>query len=134
LSRITSIPLFGDQLSFRLDSRLSSKHTAFLRYSHDNSRTFGPGGLGGSANTYPSNWVRELTWADQSLLGITSVLRPTLVNDFRLSYFFLSNKQLRPDEGDCPGCLGLGAPMISVIQAGRLSGNPRLLTRAGDFI
>ena len=29
LSGTTSIPLFGDQLSFRLDGRLSSKHTAF---------------------------------------------------------------------------------------------------------
>ena len=55
-----------------------------------------------------SNWVRELTWADQSLLGVTSALRPTLVNDFRYSYFFFSDDQLPPQQSDCPGCLGIG--------------------------
>jgi hypothetical protein len=79
LSGTTSIPLFGDELSFRLDGRLSSKHTAFVRYSHDGSRAFGPGGIAGNANTYPSNWV-ESTWANVSLLGITSS-PATLVND-----------------------------------------------------
>ena len=58
-----------------------------------------------SANAYPSNWVRQLTWADQSLLGVTSVLRPTLVNDFRFSYFFLSDDQLPPEQQDCPAAL-----------------------------
>jgi hypothetical protein len=127
LSSITSVPLFGDQLSLRMDGRLSGKHTAFLRYSHDNGRTFGPGGLGGSANTHPSNWVRELTWADQSLLGITSVLRPALVNDFRFSYFYVSNDQLAPGVRDCRGCLGIGAPTISVLQTGLVLG-PILFT------
>src|SRR5262249_45259738 len=111
-----SSPLFGNQLSSRLDSRLSSTHTAFIRYSHDGSRAFGnaTGTATTSAASYPSNWIRELTWADQSLLGLTSVFRPTLVNDFRFSYFYLSSDQLAPQERDCPGCLGLGAPGIVV--------------------
>jgi hypothetical protein len=114
-SRVTSSPQFGDLLSFRLDGRLSSNHTAFVRYSHDGSRAFAnAGGATAIANAYPSNWVRQLTWADQSLLGLTSVLRPTLVNDFRFSYFFLSDDQLPPNEQDCPGCLGIGAPTIMV--------------------
>jgi len=118
LSRVTSSPLFGDQLSFRLDGRVSSRHTAFLRYSHDGSRAFGPAGGTANANAYPSNWVRQATWADQSVLGLTSVLRPTLVNDLRFSYFFLSANQLAPGERECPGCLGIGAPTITVPQAG----------------
>lgn len=70
-SGLTPIPLLEDQLSFRLDDRLSSKHTLFLRYSHDGTRNFAPTSGTGStiANTLPSNWVRERTWADQSLLG-----------------------------------------------------------------
>src|SRR5205807_1534253 len=100
LSRTTPTPLFGDLVSFRMDSRLSSKHTAFVRYSHDGSRAFGPGGLAPNSNAYPSNWVRQSEWADQSLLGLTSVLRPTLVNDFRFSYFFLSDDTLGPQERD----------------------------------
>jgi hypothetical protein len=125
LSGVTSSPLYGDQLSFRLDSRLSDKHTAFLRYSHDGSRAFAPNASlanGFSGNTYPSNWARQLEWADQSMLGLTSVLRPTLVNDLRFSYFFLSDDTLAPQERDCPGCLGIGAPIISIPQAGLVIG------------
>jgi hypothetical protein len=134
LSRITSSPLFGDLLSFRLDGRLSSKHTAFLRYSHDGSRAFGPNASlanGFTSNTYPSNWNRQLVWADQSMLGLTSVLHPTLVNDFRFSYFFLSADQLPPDEQDCPGCLGIGAPLITVPQAGLIIGQSSISLNPG---
>ncbi|MBV8906558.1 MAG: TonB-dependent receptor, partial [Acidobacteriia bacterium] len=118
-------PLFENQISFRLDDRLSSKHTAFLRYSHDGSRSFSAqaGGPNTIGNAYPSNWIREQTWSDQSILGVTSVLRPTLVNDFRFSYFFYSDHQAPPVDSDCPGCLGIGAPSISVPQAGLLIGN-----------
>ena len=101
-----------------MDGRLSAKHTAFLRYSHDGNRAFGPGSASVVANSYPSNWAKQLLWADQSILGLTSVLRPTLVNDFRFSYFFLSDDQRPPEERDCPGCLGVGGPTISIPQAG----------------
>src|SRR5215472_8467571 len=133
LSRITSSPLFGDQFSFRLDDRLSRRHTAFVRYSHDGSRSFANmiGSPTGNANAYPSNWVRELTWVDQSLLGVTSVLRPTLVNDFRLSYFFYSDDQLAPQQSDCPGSLGIGAPAISVPQAGLFIGQSAITLYPG---
>src|SRR5262249_7446711 len=116
LSRITSSPLFGDLISFRLHGRLSNRHTAFVRYSHDGSRSFSNviGTATSSGNAYPSNWVRELTWADQNLVGLTSVLRSALVNDFRFSYFFISNDQLPPAEQYCPRCLGICAPMLSV--------------------
>jgi hypothetical protein len=120
LSGITSSPLFEDQVSFRLDHRISTRHTGFLRYSHDGSRSFAgtAGGPSTVGNTYPSNWIRELTWADQSILGVTSVLRPNLIHDFRFSYFFFSDAQLPPTERDCPECLGIGAPTISIPQSG----------------
>jgi Carboxypeptidase regulatory-like domain len=115
-SSITPTPLLENQISFRLDDRLSSKHILFVRYSHDGSRDFAAttGGATTVGNTYPSNWVHETTWTDQSLLGVTSILRPTLVNDFRFSYFFYSDDQLPAQQSDCPGCLGIGAPMISI--------------------
>jgi Carboxypeptidase regulatory-like domain/TonB dependent receptor len=115
-SGITPSPLFGDQVSLRLDARLSNAHTAFLRFSHDGNRAFGPGA--NQSNAYPSTWLRQLAWSDQSLLGLTSVLRPTLVNDLRFSYFFISSSAVPPREQDCPGCLGIGAPTINVQQAG----------------
>jgi Carboxypeptidase regulatory-like domain len=124
-SRTTPSPLFGDLLSVRLDGRINGANTVFVRYSHDGSRAFGPAASpsGGSPNDYPSHWNRVSAWADQSLLGLTSILRPTLINDFRFSYFFISSSVTGPEQQDCPGCLGIGAPAISIAQAGLVIGN-----------
>ena len=125
-SRITNSPLFGDLLSVRLDGRINNAHTAFVRYSHDGSSAFGPAAStisGGSPNDYPSSWNHVPVWADQSLLGVTSILRPTIVNDFRFSYFFVSTRMTAARDQDCPACLGLGAPAINIPQAGLLIGN-----------
>jgi hypothetical protein len=137
-SRVTPSPLFGDLLSLRLDGRISNAHTAFVRYSHDGSRAVGPILLSslaiGPGNGYPSTWARQLAWADQSLLGLTSVLRPTLVNDLRFSYFFISASVLPAGEQDCPGCLGIGAPGIAVPQSGLYIGRSQSsLTLARRF-
>jgi hypothetical protein len=130
LSRVTPSPLFGNQLSVRLHGRVSNSHTAFVRYSHDGSRAFTPPTP--IPNAYPSAWTRQLAWADQSMLGLTSVLRPTLVNDLRFSYLFVSSSQVPPQEQHCPGCLGIGAPAITVSQAGLSIGGldtQRILSR-----
>ena len=116
LSGITSSPTFGDQASLRLDARLSNAHTGFVRYSHDGSRAFGPGVT--QMNVLPSAWFHTRAWADQSVLGLTSVFRPTLVNDLRFSYFFVSSSTVPAQEQDCTGCLGIGAPTINIPQAG----------------
>jgi len=116
LSRVTQSPFFGNQFSVRLDGRVSNAHTAFLRHSHDGARAFTPPTP--LPNAYPSAWTRQLGWGDQSMFGLTSVLRPTLVNDFRLAYLFVSSNQVAPQQQDCPGCLAIGAPAISVPQAG----------------
>jgi hypothetical protein len=121
LSRITPSPYFGTQLSLRLDGRLSNAHTAFIRYSHDGVRAFGPPTP--QPNAYPSFWTRQPAWADQSILGFTTVLRATLVNDLRFSYFYASSSQVEATEQECPGCLGIGAPSITVAQVGLSLGN-----------
>jgi hypothetical protein len=41
-----------------------------------------------------------------------------VVNDFRFSYLFTSSAEGLPKEQDCAGCLGLGAPAITIAQAG----------------
>jgi Carboxypeptidase regulatory-like domain len=111
LSRITVSPFFGNQATIRLDGRLSSTHTAFLRYSHDGNHAFGASA--NARNAYPSSWTLQTGWTDQSLIGVTSAF-PALVNEFRFSYFYASAKQLPPRVQDCPGCLGVGAPLITV--------------------
>src|SRR4030095_10728784 len=105
-SRITPSPYFGNQLSLRVDGRLSNAHTAFIRYSHDGVRAFGPpccAPITLQPTVYPSAWTRQRAWADQSVLGLTSVLRDTLVNDLRFSYFFVDSRQVGPADQECPG-------------------------------
>lgn len=102
-------PYVGKNLSFRLDYRLNAKTSIFLRYSHDGNSSFGPSG----GATLPSNWLRNVNWADQSVAGVTSTFRSNLVNDFRFTYWFWSNRNLFPNSSVCSGCLGLDGPQIS---------------------
>jgi len=102
-------PYIGKNLSFRLDYRLDAKTSLFVRYSHDGNSSFGPSG----GATLPSNWLRNVNWADQSVLGVTSAFKPTLVNDFRFNYAFWSNRNLFPNNSDCSGCIGLDGPQLS---------------------
>ncbi len=115
LSRITPSPTYADQLSVRTDFRLGERRTAFLRHSHEAIFSYGTTTLTGAGlRAYPSAWTRQPAWADQSILGLTSQLRPNLVNDLRFSYFFVSSSEQAPRDADCPGCLGIGAPSITV--------------------
>jgi len=131
-SRITANPFFGDQLSMRVDGRISNAHTAFVRYSQDGSRAFAPTTFTLNPKfSYPSNWTRQSAWVDQTMLGLTSVLRPTLVNDLRFSYFFISSSETSPTQKDCPGCLGIGAPDITIPQASLEIGRARISYNLG---
>jgi hypothetical protein len=124
-SRITASPSPGDLFSVRVDGRISDAHTAFVRFSRDGSGTFAPPTTlgGGSPNAYPSAWIRASTSADQSLLGLTSVIHPTLVNDLRFSYFSIKYGTSAARADDCPGCVGMGAPAISIPQVDVTIGN-----------
>jgi hypothetical protein len=51
---------------------------------------------------------------DQSIGGITSILSPSLVNDLRFSYFFVSTGATPVSPEDCPDCLGAGVPRIDI--------------------
>jgi hypothetical protein len=117
-SRITPSPYFGNQLSVRLDGKINSKHTGFIRYSHEGGRAFAPSQTTSNPTNflfaYPSQWTRQLAWADQSLLGLTSVVSSAWVNDLRFSYFYTNTSEVAPTESDCPGCQGLGSPAINV--------------------
>ncbi len=105
-----SSPYTGKNISVRFDYRLNDKTNMFARYSHDGNAGFGPNG----GSPLPSNWLVNTNWSDQSILGVTSALKPTLVNDFRFSYAFWSNRNLFPNSSDCAGCLGLDGPQIQI--------------------
>jgi hypothetical protein len=121
-------PYRESQFTARFDWRLHPMHTLFARYTHDGNNSFAPNGAAGTSTSLPSNWSRLNNFVDQSLIALTSVLSPTVVNDLRFSYFFDSGSEAPGGPQDCPGCLGLGAPRILIPDANITLGNPRTLS------
>jgi hypothetical protein len=104
-----SSPYHLTTISARFDYHISDKNSAFLRYSHDGNNTFGPPG----GTPLPSSWLSNINYADQGIAGLTTIIKPTLVNDARFSYEFWSNKNDFPTASQCPApCVGFGLPTI----------------------
>jgi len=123
-------PYRGKDLSARLDYSINQRHRLFARYSHDGNSGLGPAG---SSLQLPSHWLRNTNWSDQSLLGVTSILRTALVNDFRFSYQYWQNRNLFPRDSDCSGCIGLGLPEVSVTGTNVVVGNTSNATQGRDL-
>src|SRR5262249_49911120 len=95
------------------------RHTAFLRYSHDGNSSFAPR----EVNSLPSAWVRNTNYSDSGVFSLISSIRPSMVNEFRYSTSFWSNRNTVPTESDCPGCFGLAGPHVTIEGAGVIFGN-----------
>ncbi len=118
--RIAPSPFNSKQISARFDFHLTDRNTAFLRYSHDGNDGFAPLGVA----SLPSNWSSNVNWADQSIGGLTTALRPNVVNELRFSYTYWKNRRLQPTSADCADpCIGLGLPQIEVMGTGFTIGN-----------
>jgi hypothetical protein len=90
-------PYVGKQISFRMDYHLNAKNNLFLRYSHDGNSGFSQSLEFGD----PSNWAHNVNWADQSIIGVTTTLTPTIVNDIRFDYNYWNNKNIQASASDC---------------------------------
>jgi hypothetical protein len=102
-------PYSSKQISGRLDYHLNEKHTMFLRYSHDGNSGFGQSLEFGD----PSNWPHNTNWADQGIIGITSLLSPRLVNDLRFQYNYWNNHNDQAVASDCSSpCIAGSLPNI----------------------
>ncbi|MCC7499327.1 MAG: carboxypeptidase regulatory-like domain-containing protein [Bryobacterales bacterium] len=114
-----SSPYNALQPSIKFDYRINDTNTAFLRYSHDGNNSFGPrGGI-----TLPSDWLVNTNRADQGVVGWTSTIGAAVVNDLRFAFQYWGNENLFPTEKECPGCLGLGFPYVSIQGSGVTLGN-----------
>jgi hypothetical protein len=122
-------PYKGKNLSAKFDYALNQNHHLFARYSHDGNSGLGPNG----GAQVPSHWLRNTNWSDQTVLGVTSTLRPNLVNDFRFSYQYWHNRNLFPTASDCPGCLGLGFPEVGINGTNVTVGNTSNATQGRDL-
>jgi hypothetical protein len=134
LANVFTSPYKGKTLSARFDYKLNQSNTLFARYSHDGNTSVGP--TGGSGSSLPSNWVVNTNWSDLSTIGITTTLKPTLINDFRVNYQYWHNRNLFPDNSLCGGaCLGLDdiAAQISVNSTNVTIGHSTNATQGRDL-
>jgi hypothetical protein len=100
-------PYTGKQYDGRVDYQVNSNHSLFIRYSHDGNRNSGP--FTAAIPTVPSNYVSNKNWVDQYLLGVSSILNPRVVNDFRFSFQYWQNRNI---PAKCNGCVGQGGPEV----------------------
>lgn len=130
LSGIFPNRLTGNQVTARIDTRLTDSHNLFLRYSHDGNDGFAPPA---GQVSLPSNWSVNKNWSDQSLLSLTSSFLPTVTNELRFSYWYWHTRNLTPSADDCAGCVGLGMPEIRILGTDFAAGNYTLSPQGGDF-
>ncbi len=105
------------QINNRIDYRISSKHNMFLRYSHDGNAGFGQSLEFGD----PSNWPHNTNWADQAIIGLTSSLTPTIVNDLRFQYNYWNNHNQQAVPSDCASpCVAGSLPNVFFFQGSNM--------------
>jgi hypothetical protein len=108
-SHVGQLPFRGKLFDTRLDYKISNKHNAYLRYSLDRNNNLAGGG------NLESTWIASRNYADQTQVGLTSVLTPTLLNEFRVSYSYFSNQLRPPNSSECDNplyCFNLNGPRI----------------------
>jgi hypothetical protein len=108
-------PYVSKDLTIRLDYHLNDKNNLFLRYSHDGNDGFGESLINGD----PSTWARNTNWADQGIIGVTTSLTPTIVNDVRFQYNYWGNHNAQAVPSDCSAPCAAGVlPTVYTIVGG----------------
>jgi hypothetical protein len=112
-NHIGQVPFDQHLVGTRIDYRLSDRHSAFIRGNIDKNDSVAGGGL-------ESNWIASSNYSYQTQFGLTSVLTPKLVNDFRFSYSYYRNRLFPPSPETCgrlasdPNfCFGVGSTLIN---------------------
>lgn len=102
-------PYHYNLITARFDYKISPKNTFFARYSHDGNAGFGPY----FGTPLPSNENFNDNWSDQSIIGLTTVITPAVVSDFRFQYHYWQNNVTDSTAAQCqPPCIGSGLPSI----------------------
>ena len=122
-------PYRGHLFSTRLDWSPRNNHTMFGRFSHDQNNGFGPSGTA----VLPSNWLRNVNRSEQVVVGMTSVFKPSLLNDLRVNFTYWRNRNLFADETTCSDCIGLGFPQLNINGTNVTVGNTSNATQGRDL-
>jgi Carboxypeptidase regulatory-like domain/TonB dependent receptor len=124
-----SSPYTGHLFSAKFDLRVNDRNNVFARYSRDQNKGFGPSG----GATMPSNWLQNTNSSNQAVVGWTSVLKPTLVNDFRFNFTYWRNRNLFADNSVCADCIGLGFGQLQINGTNFTVGNTSNATQGRDL-
>ncbi|MGH9853980.1 MAG: carboxypeptidase regulatory-like domain-containing protein, partial [Blastocatellia bacterium] len=122
-NHIGQAPLRGKLFNARLDWKVSDHHTAFLRYSEDYNTSFAFNGEN------ESNWNKSRNSAYNPVIGVTSVLSPRIVNEFRYNWGMLFNAFSPPTPEECGssvGCIGAGGPLFTIADVSFTMGTPTI--------
>jgi Carboxypeptidase regulatory-like domain len=113
LNHIGQVPFDQHLIGVRLDYTINDRHTAFIRGNIDKNDSVSGTGL-------ESNWIASSNYSYQTQFALTSVLKPTLVNDFRFSYSYYRNRLFPPSQETCESlasdpvfCFGVGSTLIN---------------------
>jgi hypothetical protein len=113
LNHVAKVPFDQHLIGARVDYSVSQKHTAFIRGNIDKNDSVSGTGL-------ESNWIASSNYSYQTQFGLTSLLSPKLVNDFRFSYSYFRNRLFPPTKEICEGlagdpryCFGVGGTLIT---------------------
>lgn len=79
---VFSNPLNNDSMSLRLDHIITSKHSAFVRYTYSPSDTTNRSTQGMAPNVFTASDSKNMSVT----AALASVLNPNTVNDFRVNY------------------------------------------------
>jgi hypothetical protein len=129
LAGVYDTPYDGHLFSVRGDWRANNNHTAFVRFSNDKNSGFGPSG----GPALPSNWLRNVNRSQQTVVGLTSIFTPTLLNDFRYNFTYWRNRNLFADDATCADCVGLGGAQININGTNVTIGNTSNATQGRDL-
>jgi Carboxypeptidase regulatory-like domain len=112
-NHIGQVPFDQHLIGTRVDYTLNEKHTMFVRGNIDKNDSVAGTGL-------ESTWIASSNYSYQTQFGLTSVLKPTLVNDFRFSYSYYRNRLFPPSQEMCESlasdpvfCFGVGGTQIN---------------------
>lgn len=113
LNHVAKVPFDQHLIGARVDYTVSQKHTAFIRGNIDKNDSISGTGM-------ESNWIGSSNYSYQTQFGLTSVLKPTLVNDFRFAYSYFRNRLFAPSQQQCESlagdpryCIGVGGTLIT---------------------
>jgi hypothetical protein len=113
-NNVGRLPTNGNLGGIRLDYQASRNHNAFLRYDVDQNVT------GVAPPFLESYWSNVDNFSDQIVAGLTSVLKSSVVNDFRFGFTYfrmlidsLSEAECERAAGNPAFCVGRGGPRIN---------------------